>query len=307
MELDRDLLYRLEEDLKPHRIEECIVPITVLDYGDISIVFKIEGRENLVFKRMPLFRSMDEAERFAAMYREYNSLLEEAGLRIPPAETTTIQVSGRPVIVLFLAQQLMPPEAFGHRLVHGFSDNENRDLFEKIMKEISKVWEFNRKSMPGIELALDAQLSNWVLHEDRVYYVDTSTPLYRKDGVEQINQNVEAFLKSVPTGLRWIFRKVFINDIIPRYYDPHKVFVDFASNLNNERPEVIPTAIDVINGILEDGNDPITEEEVAKYYEEDRKIWLLFLSLRRADRWVKTKLFRRRYEFTLPLKSSFQE
>jgi hypothetical protein len=112
-------------------------------------------------------------------------------------------------------------------------------------------------------------------------------------------------LESVPTGLRWIFRRVFIKDVIPRYYDERNVFVDISSNLNNERPELIPLAVDVINTVNNGRWTPLTEDEVNKYYASDRKIWLIFLALRRMDRWVKTKLLSKRYEFTLPEKSSF--
>lgn len=88
-----------------------------------------------------------------------------------------------------------------------------------------KTQSYNASHMPGIELALDSQLSNWVLFEDKLYYVDTSTPLFRKQEKEQIVVNVDAFLESVPTGLHWIFRKIFLNDIIPRYYVERSVFI----------------------------------------------------------------------------------
>ena len=45
---------------------------------------------------------------------------------------------------------------------------------------------------------------------------------------------------------------------------------------------------------------PLTTEEVAAYYREDRLIWSLFLAFRRLDRWMTIRLRRRRYEFILP-------
>jgi hypothetical protein len=45
----------------------------------------------------------------------------------------------------------------------------------------------------------NGQLSNWVRVEERhnavMYYIDTSTPLFRKDGVEQLDP--ELFLKGL--------------------------------------------------------------------------------------------------------------
>lgn len=306
MNIDHDLLGRLEETLQPHNLDSCSIPITVLGYGEISLVFKIDECDGVVFKRMPLFRSKEEATQYAALYKEYNDLLSQAGLNIPPTDTAIVETPGRDIVVLYIGQQIIPPESFAHMLIHEYPEDEIRLLFERIVREMLKIWEFNRAQNPERELALDSQLSNWAFHDGELHYVDTSTPLFRKNGKEQIVGNVDSVLESVPTGLRWIFRRIFIKDVIPRYYEERNVFVDISSNLNNERPELIPLAVDVINTVNNGRWSPLTVDEVNKYYAGDRKIWLIFLTLRRMDRWVKTKIFGRRYEFTLPIKSSFE-
>jgi hypothetical protein len=305
MELNHDILVNLETHLQPHDLASSPVPISVLGYGDISLVFKIEKMEDVVLKRLPIFKTSTEAEEYAVMYREYNAVLGNAGLTIPPLKTAIVEIPGRSNVVLYLGQQFLPPESFAHMRIHEYSDAENQNLLEKIVRKIAEVWEYNHRNTDGIELALDSQLSNWAWHDDTLFYVDTSTPLFRKNGVEQILGNVDAFLESVPTGLRWIFRKVFVQQVIPRYYILRNVFIDFSSNLNNERPDIIPMAIDTVNAFLDEGTKKISEEEVAKYYAEDRRFWLIFLALRRLDRWIKVKVLRKRYEFTLPEKSSF--
>jgi hypothetical protein len=45
---------------------------------------------------------------------------------------------------------------------------------------------------------------------------------------------------------------------------------------------------------------PLTVDEVDTYYREDKLIWSFYLSFRRIDRWLTTKIFRRRYEYILP-------
>jgi hypothetical protein len=305
MNMDHDLLCKLEENIQPHDLESCPIPITVLGYGEISLVFKINECDGVVFKRMPLFRTKEDALQYAEKYMEYNGLLREAGLNLPPTDVSIVETPGRDIVVLYIGQQIIPAESFAHNLIHEFSEEENQKLLERIVGEMLKVYAYNRDQAPVRELALDSQLSNWALHDDELYYVDTSTPLYRKEGQEQILGNVDAVLESVPNGLRWIFRRVFIKDVIPRYYDERNVFVDISSNLNNERPDLIPLAVDVINTVNNGRWSPLTEDEVNKYYASDRKIWLIFLALRRMDRWVKTKLLSKRYEFTLPEKSSF--
>jgi len=79
------------------------------------------------------------------------------------------------------------------------------------------------------------------------------------------------------------------------------VFIDLAANLYKEqRPELIPVAVDIINVRLEADQGPLTDEEVKKYYRQDRIIWSLYLTFRRVDRWLTTKIWGRRYEYILP-------
>jgi hypothetical protein len=154
-----------------------------------------------------------------------------------------------------------------------------------------------------LELALDGQLSNWVWLEEgtnfQLYYIDTSTPLYRKDGQEQLDP--ELFLQSAPSFLRWLIRLLFLKDVMNRYYQPRQVYIDLAANLYKEqRPDLVPLTLDIINLHLPNDLEPLTAREIEKYYKEDKLIWTLFLAFRRADRFLKTKLFRKRYEFILP-------
>ena len=63
---------------------------------------------------------------------------------------------------------------------------------------------------------------------------------------------------------------------------------------------MVPAAVDTINRCFSDAAGALTEKEVEKYYREDKLIWTLFLAFRRFDRFLTTRLRRRRYEFVLP-------
>jgi len=248
---------------------------------------------------MPLFSDLGAAEVYERQFHEYCGYLRDAGLALPDHETMVITIPGRPV-VLYIAQERFPGECFSHRLIHGREPGEAAGLLDRIIEEIDKVWKLNDSSHPVLQLAVDAQVSNWVcLENGNILYIDTSTPLYRKDGVEQMDP--ELFLQSAPAFLRWLIRWLFLKDVMNRYYDPRLVYVDLAANLYKEkRPELIPDAIRSINRRLPAGQQPLSPEEVEKYYREDKIIWTLFLAFRRIDRWMTTKLFRKRYEFLLP-------
>ncbi len=302
MPVATDLLYRFEANLNPQDLTSSPIAATILGYGEISTIFQIGEDASTAFKRMPLFRRRQSAETYAEQYRFYCSQLTAAGLHLPPDETVIVEVAERPV-VLYIAQQQILPAHFGHRLIHGMKTTEIVQLFERIVDEIAKVWAFNQTSQPGLEVAIDGQLSNWALADpgagNTLCYVDTSTPLFRLEGVEQLDP--ELLLQSAPGFLRWLIRWFFLTDVMNRYYDPRQVYTDLAANLYKEqRPDLIPLVIDIINRRLGADQKPLTGAEVASYYREDKLIWTLFLVFRRVDRWIKSTLLGKRYEFILP-------
>jgi hypothetical protein len=299
---DENLLAQFEIGLNPQNLKDSPIPATIIGYGEISAIFQIADYPDVAFKRLPLFSDRAAAEKYVHQYREYCRLLNEAGLNLPDHQACITQAPDRPVAV-YIVQRKLPPERFGHRLIHLLDGPEIKTLLKNIVREMNRVWRFNRSARPTLELALDGQLSNWVWLEDAkrlsMVFVDTSTPLFRKNGVEQLD--AELFLKSAPAFLRWVLRWFFLDDVVNRYYDPRLVCMDLAANLYKEQQaSLIPQALNIFNTILSDGIKPLTEEEVAGYYRQDRRIWTLFLAFRRLDRWMTTQLFRRRYEFILP-------
>jgi hypothetical protein len=295
-------LYEFEMGLNPQNLQDSAIPATIIGYGEISAIFQIANFSQVVYKRLPLFSDRISAEKYAGLVQDYCDLLCESGLCLPEYQTFIIEPPNRPVAV-YIAQKRLALDRFGHQLIHTFEPGDMHSLIESIIIEISKVWHFNHVHRPALELALDGQLSNWVLLEGQnklsVHYIDTSTPMFRKEGVEQLDP--ELFLKSAPGFLRWILRLAFLKDILNRYYDQRLVFIDLAANLFKEqRPDLIPVTIGIMNRQLASDQKPLTVTEVKRYYREDKLIWGLYLAFRRIDRWLTSKVFRKRYEFILP-------
>ena len=299
--LSQELLSEFEKGLNPQKPAESKIPARIVGYGEISAIFEIEADKNHVYKRLPLFDSLVTARHYQQMYLDYCSLLVQAGLFLPAHDTRVVAVPGRPT-ALYIAQKKLPAANFGHNLIHHLDDDPSLDLIADTIREIVKIWNFNSASKPDIELAIDGQLSNWVRDSEnykRLYYIDTSTPLFCKQGVEQ--QNPELLLKSAPGFLRWIIRLFFLQDVMTRYYIPRLVFMDLIANLHKEqKPELIEPAIELVNAKLPHDQAPLTKTKVDKYYREDKLIWIVFLGLRRLDRFFTTRLLRKRYEFILP-------
>lgn len=302
MQIDDEKLYRFEEGLNPRFPERSAVPVSIVGYGEISAIFQIDGDDGDVFKRLPLFDSREAAEAYESMYHEYSQLLQRAGIALPDHDTRIVSVPGRPV-VLYIAQKKLKPEAFCHQLIHQLAPEESLAVIEQAVAETAKVWAFNQKEAPQLTLAIDGQLSNWVSPSGRaggeMLYIDTSTPLFCKNGIEQ--QNPELMLQSAPSFLRWIIRLFFLNDVMTRYYNPRMVYTDIAANLYKEQqPGLVGDTVDIVNRHLPAAEPPLTVKEVKDYYREDKLIWTLFLAFRRLDRWLKTAFLRQRYEFILP-------
>lgn len=315
LQVDLEVLREFERGLDPQHPERSKVPARILGYGEISTVFEVQAPplRGLACKRLPIFRTADEVARYQATYEEYNRLLQaEIGIALPPhGHATLVDEAGQPVF--YIIQQALPQASIGHHAIHLLPHEQALALARRVLEELGKVWAFNRRQS-RLQVGIDGQASNWALvgvdpqrphcgEATPLLYLDTSTPLFRRDGVEQLDP--ELFLRSAPSFLAWLLRLLFLKDVVGRYYDLRRVVVDLIANLYKEqRPDLIPawiaTANDYLAGRPELAVAPITAQEVRAYYREDAMIWRLYLAMRKIDRAIHTRLLRRRYPYILP-------
>ncbi|MBM4465806.1 MAG: hypothetical protein FJ014_09685 [Chloroflexi bacterium] len=319
MKINIELLKQFEKGLDPRFPERSAIPARVLGYGEISTVLELgTGSErDLAYKRLPMFRTEEEARDYQALYQEYVEVLGDGvGLRLVPSETVRFMDEERDRVVVYIVQQKQPAEAIGHNAIHRLSPDDVRKLVLAVLRETKKVFDFNRQHSGQLEVGFDGQISNWAIigfdpeipalgEEIELVYFDTSTPLMQKNGVEQLNP--ELFLRSAPSFLVWIIRLLFLEDVMTRYYDFRQVLVDLIANFYKEqRPELIPDLVNTINGFFsaeigEDEFEPITVKEVQAYYREDAWIWRIYLAFRKLDRSLH-RLLGRDYPYVLPEK-----
>ncbi len=301
MLLDHELINNFESGLDPLKPEAAKIKATIVGYGEMSTIFLIGDDDSIAYKRMPLFDSKQQAEEYKAVYYEYCDLLTQTGISLPDSGTSIVEFSDRPVI-LYIAQDMVPPERFAHRLIHTQDLKANERLMQLIADHSKKLWQFCAEHNPELEIALDGQLSNWVHMDDgkdTLYYIDTSTPFVKKQGEHQLDAQV--VLKTVPGLLRRFIKDEVAQEVLDRYYDPRKNMIDLVANLFKEqKPDLIEPFMKIINRNLPDGIDHLTYKDVKSYYREDKAIWALFLRLRRIDRWITANIKRQRYEYILP-------
>ena len=108
--------------------------------------------------------------------------------------------------------------------------------------------------------------------------------------------------------MRFLIKALFLQEVLDRYYDWRLVCIDLIANFFKEqKPEIIPRLIKSVNNFFkteasEFKIDSISLKDVQKYYNNDKMIWTIFQNARKIDRYLKTKLLMKKYDFYLPEK-----
>lgn len=316
--IDLTLLGEFEQGLNVRWPEKSRIPARVLGYGEISTVLEIQSADaaGLAYKRMPMFRNEDEATRYEALYREYVDVLHnQIGIEVVPGELAKLH-SQQGGLIVYVAQEKLPPESIGHRAIQHLPEGEARKLIRAVLQETKKVFDFNRAHAAELEIGFDGQISNWAIigldakarqlpSEIRLAYLDTSTPLMQKGGQEQLDG--ELFLRSAPFFLVWLLRLLYLEEVLTRYYDLRLVALDLVANFYKEqRVDLVPALIQLVNESFEaeiraGTFKPLTAQEVASYYKQDAQLWRVYLAARKADRFLH-RLMGRTYRYILPEK-----
>ena len=315
LSIDKELLKRFEEGVDPAHPEKSVVPARILGYGEISTVFELSyaGQDGIAYKRMPIFDTQQQVEHYTGIYHEYNELLLKIGIDVPEYGSASI-ITDREDMVFFVVQQKLMPESLGNKIIHSVPGDMVLRLVLQVLRNLKKVWDFNGTGT-NIKIGIDGQISNWavknfdcekpaITDQTGLFYIDTSTPLIRKQGVEMLES--ELLLKSTPSFLRWMVKWFFLQEVLDRYYDFRLVVVDLIANFYKEgRKDMVPGLIGLSNRFFDEeakhyAIKPIEQKEVEAYYKNDAFIWTLFQKLRRFDRFLKTKVFMGRYPYILP-------
>jgi len=315
MKIDIEVLKKLERSIDTYNPEKGEVPIKILGFGEISLVFEIVGDpEQIAYKRIPIFENEKQVNRHIWAYNEYNRILsQDVGLNLPKYDVVWFK-DNEDKIQFYCVQEKISSESVGNKVIHDLSTKDVKTLILLVMREMKKVW-VHSKNHETLDLGLDGQISNFAIigydpnnpkieKDTKLLYFDTSTPMFRKNGIEAMD--AELFLESTPSFLRFLVKAAFLDEVIDRYYDWRLVTIDLIANFFKEqKPELIPGIIRQVNKFFKEeasefNMEPITFEEVQKYYKNDKMIWVIFQNARKIDRYIKTKLFKKKYDFYLP-------
>lgn len=304
---DPELVRSFEDQLDPVHPENGAVRAQVVGYGEISCVLQISSYHDLVFKRMAGFDSLDQVQTYRGVIEEYCRILSESG--IDTAETGFVEFESRHGgYALYLVQPCLPHSEWGNVRLAELEGDRLQRLIRDTLDSLVALWTRNADRGPAELVGLDGQISNWAYSEAgegfQLTYFDIGTPFIRRDGREQLDGAVH--MKALPYFLRPIIRKVFLNDVLDRYYDLRSVLIDFLANFLKEgQDDKIDASLVTINSYLAEKAAhldiaPIERAEIETYYKQDAFIWTTFLAFRRLDRFLTTRILRRRYNYILP-------
>ncbi len=303
-------LSRLEEGLDPSAPEQS--GVGVLGYGEISVALTTSTLPGQVVKRMAGFADETAADRHAALIARYVRALRDAGVTLVDTEVVVVPRDGRPPTVAVVQPEL-GADGLGHRLLHAVDDQGLVRMVGRVLEAASDVLTYTAED--SAVFAVDAQLSNWWF--ERVdataattpVLIDVGTPFVRLDGRLLLDR--ELILAAAPAMVRPVFRWArTVEGYQDDYFDLRTAAIDLLGNFHKEGcAHRLPVAIDAVNEHLAHRPDgsaavsakgPVTRAEVDRYYRFDAALLELYLRLRRADRYVQTRLLRRPYDFVMP-------
>jgi len=283
--------------------------VNVLGTGEITTTFELTGNPLLArphpkrpgdmltyaYKKMPPFKSSEEVDQYISLYHEYHELI--AGtlrIGVPLYEARVLRAPDGGYYIYDL-QERLPPESIGSRVIGRVSASECHTLFRMILGELRRVFAYNREGVEP-QIGFDGQIPNWAVAgfdpskplisgNEQLLYIDTTTPLLRRNGVEQLD--AEVFMRPLPRFSRSFIRRYVLQGVLDRYYTPRLIVLDLISNcIHYGRRDIVPRLVEIANGFFIDelgeaGFRPYTVREIRRYYRQDRLIWTFFQASRR--------------------------
>lgn len=288
-ELSDGELRRLE-DLVEHALASGRdEDLPMLGFGEISLVLAWPPDDpRFACKRLPPFRSRERFDAYRTTLHDYLRALDAAGIQVADTEMRAV-ACGDGTVAGYVVQPILPSDELAPAILRGADAERGHPLVEAVVSTAAAA--------VTSTVGLDAQLANWTWDGDRLTYIDVSTPLiWSEDGRSRLDLDLLAV--AFPAPLRWPLRRFLAPGILDTYRNLRKVYLDLTGNLLKERLDAwLPAFLSELNSHLA---EPLSEDEVRRYYRSDARLWGALLRIRRLDRaWTRT-VRRRQYPFLLP-------
>jgi hypothetical protein len=262
--------------------------LSVVGFGEISLAFSWPPQHpTVVAKSLPPFPDARRLERYVGVLDEYLETLGQRGVETLPTAVRAVADGRRRRA--YVLQPWVPPHLVGPAVLARATPAAGLALLERIVAAVL------RASDPAV--GIDGQVSNWVVDDRGLRYLDVSTPMLRDErGRDRLDTAL--FVDALPWCLRRPVDRFVAPELLSPYHDPRRVVLDTAGNLVRERlAGWIPTLLRLANPYL---TPALTVDEVRRFYRGNARLWSTLQLLRRADRAWQRRVRRRQYPFLLP-------
>ena len=258
--------------------------ITMIGAGEMTCVLAWRGH---ACKRLPPFADQRRIDGYAHLLDEYLSRLRACG--VPVLETTLHVVSRGDARMVYLAQPLIPAE----RCLPAWLRQAPR---ADALAMVGLVMDHVRRCTADV-VGIDANLSNWAVHNGTPLYFDVSTPMLR-DETGRHRLDTEIFVATLPAMVRGLVRRYFVTDLLDRYFETRTVYENLIGDLPNTRlDELTMPLIAEANARLD---QPLTLKQIEAYRREDWLTWRAIRQLLKLEQFWRRNILRAPNPHLLP-------
>lgn len=266
--------------------------LELVGFGEFSLALRwTSNGVDYVVKRVPPFPDAESAAAYCDVTRDYINAIEANGIAC--VATDLVQLD-RPdgSAVVFHCQPLLDANLLVSNILRKTEPRDAHPAVEAVVAAIGDIVDEH--------MALDAQCANWFWYDDKVWYLDLSTPLLLDDS-KMLKFEIEGFAREYPMAFRPIVRGELLR-LVPLYTDLAHVLHDLLANLHREGlvhwSDAFAAASHRQYGI------DLSFDKAAEMYKSDARLFPWLQWLRRAQRfWIQAT--GRRYDSMLPTESSF--
>ena len=245
------------------------------------------GQEEFACKRLPLFSSLDDLERYEQLLKRYLAELRSRGVRL--LETRIERIGTDDFAgAAYCVQPLIKQDAVLSRYLASCPQTEAEALLDQVLESV--------KSVVSDRVGLDADVSNWCLQHGRLTLIDVTTPMLRDENLKEELQ-YEMFLTSLPWAARSALKRVGVEAFIGKFYSRRGILLDMLCGLYREGIERhVPYFMARANEVV---SESFSLAEVRRYSILNETLWSAGRKLQQLERLWRVRIRRETYPFLL--------
>jgi len=244
-------------------------------FGVTSVVLAAPvGDPRAACKRVPPFVDRRAFDAYRRVVQGNVDALRADGIDVIDTEVRLVEHGGH--LAGYVVQPLLPPDCLAEAVLKAGTPSADHPLVVAMVDHVLAATTDRR--------GVDAQVGNWAVVDDRVVYLDVTTP-FSVDDEGDVELDLDVFLRAGPPVLRPLYRRELPRSM-KRWLDPRHALLDLVGNLYKlDLDDWVAPIIAATAGRVD---PPITVAEARDYYSGEVKTWtMLHRAFRGYDWWCR--------------------